>query len=83
MIDTDYHSSWGYPRASIWSGMNMFMINPNLAVVNEAQVHLIKLLEKKGVDSIPLPLRNCRTLSDRFHCVSLEMRRKGSLKDYS
>jgi len=83
MIDTGYSPTWDYPRASIWSGMNFFMINPNLAVVNEAQLPLIKVLEKHGIDTIPLPLRNCITLSGGFHCVSLDVRRKGSLEDYS
>ncbi len=83
MIDTGYSCSWDYPRASIWSGMNLFMINPNLAVVNEAQKPLRDLLEKHGIDSIPLKLRNCITLSGGFHCVSLDVRRKGSLEDYS
>ena len=83
MIDTGCSPSWDYPRASIWSGMNFFMINPNLAVVNQAQVPLIKLLEKHGIDTIPLPLRNTITLSGAFHCVSLDVRRKGTLEDYS
>ncbi len=81
MIDTGY--DWPYARASIWSGMNFFMINPNLAVVNEAQLPLIKLLGKHGVDTIPLKLRHCRTLSGGFHCVTLDVRRKGTLEDYS
>ncbi|MCP4129977.1 MAG: inosamine-phosphate amidinotransferase 1, partial [bacterium] len=61
MIDTGY--SWDYPRASVWSGMNFFMIKPDLAIVNESQKPLMKLLEKHGIDVIPLKLRNCRTLS--------------------
>ncbi len=81
MIDTGY--SWDYPRASIWSGMNFFMIKPDLAVINEAQKPLMKLLEKHGIDVIPLKLRNCRTLSGGFHCVTLDVRRRGSLEDYS
>lgn len=83
MIDTGHSPSWDYPRASIWSGMNFFMINPNLAVVGAAQKPLIKLLKKHGIDSIPLHLRNCITLSGGFHCVSLDIRRKGSLENYS
>ncbi|MEN8145389.1 MAG: inosamine-phosphate amidinotransferase 1 [Gemmatimonadota bacterium] len=81
MMDTGY--AWDYARASIWSGMNFFMINPNLAVVSAAQKPLIKELEKRRIDVIPLSLRHCRTVSGGFHCVTLDVRRTGSLEDYS
>jgi N-dimethylarginine dimethylaminohydrolase len=72
-----------YPRASIWQGMNFIMINPELAVVNELQVPLIRELERYGVDVLPLPTRHARTLSGGFHCVSLDVRRRGTLEDYA
>ena len=81
MIDTGW--AWDYPRASIWSGMNFIMINPGLAVVNAEQKPLRKLLEAHGIDTIPLTLRHCRTTSGGFHCVTLDIRRKGTLEDYS
>ena len=81
MVDTG--TTWPYPRASIWSGMNFFMVNPNLAVVNEVQEPLIRLLESHGIDTIGVPLRHCRTLSGGLHCVTLDVRRRGALEDYS
>jgi N-dimethylarginine dimethylaminohydrolase len=81
MVDTGY--SWAYPRASIWQGMNLVMINPGLAVVNDRQVGLIRELEKHGVDVMPLPMRNARNLSGGFHCVSVDVRRRGTLEDFS
>ena len=81
MIDTG--TTWPYARASIWSGMNFFMVNPTLAVVNEAQKPLIKLLETKGIEAATVPLRHCRTLSGGLHCVTLDVRRKGTLEDYA
>ncbi|MCB9766448.1 MAG: inosamine-phosphate amidinotransferase 1, partial [Alphaproteobacteria bacterium] len=80
MIDTG--TTWPYARASIWSGMNFFMVNPNLAVVNEAQRPLIRLLEQHGIDTVQVPLRHCRTLSGGLHCVTLDVRRRGTLEDY-
>jgi glycine amidinotransferase len=59
------------------------MIDPEPEVVNETQKPLIKLLARHGIESIPLKLRNCLTLSGGFHCVSLDVRRKGILEDYS
>ncbi|MEV6394786.1 inosamine-phosphate amidinotransferase 1 [Streptomyces sp. NPDC051907] len=81
MGDTGY--AWDYPRASIWQGMNFIMINPDLAVVNDQQGPLIKEIEKRGVTVAPLKMRQARTLSGGFHCVSVDVRRRGSLEDYS
>lgn len=52
-------------------------------MVNETQKPLIKLLARHGIESIPPKLRNRLTLSGGFHCVSLDVRRKGILEDYS
>ena len=81
MVDTGY--SWAYPRASIWQGMNFVMINPELAVVNDLQLPLIEELERHGVDVIPLEMRHARNLSGGFHCVSVDVRRRGVLEDYT
>lgn len=81
MVDTGY--AWAYPRASIWQGMNLIMINPNLAVVGDAQLPLMRALEDHGVDVMALPMRHARTLSGGFHCVSVDIRRTGVLEDYS
>jgi N-dimethylarginine dimethylaminohydrolase len=81
MVDTGY--AWDYPRASIWQGMNFVMVNPGLAIVNEAQAPLIRALEEHGVDVAPLPMRHARSLSGGFHCASVDVRRRGTLEDYS
>ncbi|GAA1954307.1 inosamine-phosphate amidinotransferase 1 [Amycolatopsis minnesotensis] len=81
-VDTGY--AWRYPRASIWqSGLNFIMVRPDLAVVNDLQLPLIRELEKRHVTVAPLPMRHARTLTGGFHCVSLDVRRTGSLEDYS
>jgi glycine amidinotransferase len=81
MVDTGYGGD--HPLASIWQGMNFIMVNPSLAVVNDAQIPLIRALEAHGVDVVGLPMRHARTLSGGFHCVSLDVRRRGTLEDYS
>ena len=81
MVDTGY--AWSYPRASIWQGMNLIMINPRVAVVNELQTALIAQLQQHDVEVIPLPMRHARDLSGGFHCVSVDVRRKGTLEDYT
>ena len=67
---------------SDWIDMNLFSINPNLVVVDQDQTALIKLLEKQGLDVIPLKLRHSKMLGGGFHCVTLDIRRTGTLQRY-
>ncbi len=62
--------------------MNLFNINPNLVVVDQDQTGLIKLLEKQGLDVIPLKLRHAKMLGGGFHCITLDIRRAGTLQRY-
>jgi len=79
IVDTGYTKT---ELSSQWVGMNLLMVNPNLAIVDKAQTPLIRELEKRGVDVIPLQLRHARTLGGGFHCVTLDVRRTGTLEDY-
>jgi N-dimethylarginine dimethylaminohydrolase len=67
---------------SDWIDMNAFSINPDLVVVDRDQTALIKLLEKHGLDVIPLKLRHSKLLGGGFHCATLDVRRKGNLEQY-
>jgi N-dimethylarginine dimethylaminohydrolase len=67
---------------SNWIDMNLLSINPNLVVVDQDQTGLIKLLEKQGLDVIPLRLRHSKMLGGGFHCITLDIRRRGSLQRY-
>lgn len=68
--------------ASEWIGLNFLMVRPDLAIVDPVQVELVHQLELRGVNVIPLRLRHARTLGGGFHCVTLDIRRKGTLETY-
>lgn len=70
------------PLSTKWLGMNLLMLSPNLAVVDKHQIQLIKLLESYSIDVIPLQLRHGRQLAGGFHCITLDVKRSGSLEDY-
>lgn len=72
----------GTAYASKWIGLNFLMVRPDLAVVDPVQVALVRELERRGVDVIPLRLRHARTLGGGFHCVTLDVRRMGALESY-
>jgi N-dimethylarginine dimethylaminohydrolase len=67
---------------SDWIDMNAFSIDPNTIVVDRDQRALIKLLETKGLDVIPLKIRHAKMLGGGFHCVTLDTRRRGPLQRY-
>lgn len=77
--DADYLSK---SIGSDWIDMNVFSINPNLAVVDGNQTGLMKLLERQGIDIIPLKLRHAKMLGGGPHCVTLDIRRSGTLQRY-
>jgi len=78
-FDADYLSK---SIGSKWIDMNLFSINPNLVVVDRDQTALIKLLEKQGLDVIPMKLRHSKMLGGGYHCVTLDTRRKGTMQRY-
>nr|VFK61249.1 MAG: glycine amidinotransferase [Candidatus Kentron sp. TUN]VFK64673.1 MAG: glycine amidinotransferase [Candidatus Kentron sp. TUN]VFK70213.1 MAG: glycine amidinotransferase [Candidatus Kentron sp. TUN] len=80
MIDVGYVGKMSLSTA--WIGMNLLMVNPNLAIVEKRQINLIKIIEKHGIDVIPLQLRHPRTLGGGFHCATVDIRRKGTLEKY-
>jgi N-dimethylarginine dimethylaminohydrolase len=78
-FDADYLSR---SIGSKWIDMNLFSINPGLVVVDRDQSALIKLLEKHGLNVIPLKLRHSKMMGGGFHCVTLDIRRAGTLESY-
>jgi N-dimethylarginine dimethylaminohydrolase len=57
-------------------------VNEKLVICDENQEPLRKELGKWGIESIALPMRQARTLSGGFHCVTLDTKRKGTLESY-
>jgi N-dimethylarginine dimethylaminohydrolase len=84
MENTDRYSADYLSKCigSDWIDMNAFSINPNLVVVDRDQTALIKLLEKHGLDVIAVKLRHSKMLGGGFHCVTLDVRRTGTLERY-
>ena len=73
-VDIGYHP--GYNNASRWISMNLFSINPNLVALEERQHTLRRKLETYKIDCAMLPMRQARTLSGCFHCVTLDLKRE-------
>ena len=68
--------------ASPWVGMNVLSLGPDLVVVNASQAPLIRLLERRGLNVLPIRLRHGRLMGGGFHCLSVDVRRRGPLESY-
>jgi N-dimethylarginine dimethylaminohydrolase len=66
---------WHYPYASKWIGMNMLSVTPDTVICDIDQLDLIKQMEQRNIQVIPLPMRHARTLGGGFHCVTLDLLR--------
>jgi hypothetical protein len=74
-------STPAYPLGSAWIGMNLLMVNPELAIVDATQPDLIRMLEEHGIEVVPRTLRHGRLLGGGFHCVTLDTVRDGGPED--
>jgi len=78
-FDADYLSK---SIGSDWIDMNLFSVSPDVVVVDRDQTALRKLLEKEGLDVVPVKLRHAKMLGGGPHCVTLDVRRVGTLQRY-
>jgi N-dimethylarginine dimethylaminohydrolase len=78
-FDADYLSK---SIGSDWIDMNLFSVSPDVVVVDRDQTALRKLLEKEGLGVVPVKLRHAKMLGGGPHCVTLDVRRAGTLQRY-
>lgn len=84
MENTDRYSADYLAKCigSDWIDMNALSISPNMVMVDKDQTQLIKLLEKHGLDVVPIKLRHSKMMGGGFHCITLDTRRKGKMEHY-
>ena len=78
-FDADYLSK---SIGSDWIDMNAFSVSPDVVLVDRDQTALRKLLEREGLDVVPVKLRHAKMLGGGPHCVTLDVRRAGTLERY-
>jgi hypothetical protein len=79
----DVGSAFEPPMSSQWIGMNFLVVRPDLAIIEERQVPLIRAVEKHGIHVIPMRLRHPRAMGGGFHCATSDVRRTGQLERYT
>ena len=67
--------------ASPWIGMNFLSINPKTVIIDKIQTKLIKVLEKNGINCIPISFRYSYYVGG-IHCSTLDTVRDSVLESY-
>ena len=67
---------------SNWISMNILMLDPNTAVVEEAEKPMMELLRSLGLDVVPCPFERVYAFGGGFHCCTADVRRTGRLESY-
>ena len=68
--------------ASIAIDINVLSIDEDKVVVNKAAKGVIHLLERHGFTPVPVSFRHGRVLGGAFHCVTLDVRRRGECERF-
>jgi glycine amidinotransferase len=68
--------------SSAWISMNVLMLDERRVVVEAEETPLIELLEDWGFETLRVPFRNVMRFGGSFHCVTADVRRRGSLRSY-
>ena len=69
-------------QTSPYIAMNVFLIDEKRIFVDAQQTNLIRNLKDWGFDPIAIPFDLPPFLGGAFHCVTLDVRRRGGLQSY-
>lgn len=67
---------------SLWLNMNILLLDERRAVVERQQTGMIEALKRWGVEPIPCSFNTFGVFGGAFHCVTLDIRRRGTLESY-
>jgi glycine amidinotransferase len=68
--------------SSAWLSINVLSLDEKRVVVEAHEKPLITFLQDHGFQPIPLPFRHVMSLGGGFHCVTCDVRRRGTLQSY-
>ncbi|MEU9290665.1 amidinotransferase [Streptomyces sp. NPDC048275] len=65
-----------------WLSMNVLMIDEKRVVAERHHIDMLRALETWGFEPIPCDLLHYAPFGGSFHCATLDIRRRGTLKSY-
>lgn len=73
---------WPMYFCSPWVSMNVLSLDERTVVVERHEEPLIEALTAWGFRCIPLDFRHVYSFGGSFHCVTLDVRRQGTMAEY-
>jgi glycine amidinotransferase len=67
---------------SPWTSINVLMLDEKRVIVDKSQVTLIRAFKDWGFEPIPCAFLSYGPFGGSFHCATLDVRRRGSLRSY-
>jgi glycine amidinotransferase len=67
---------------SPWTSINVLMLDEKKVVVDASQPTLIRALKDWGFDPLPCPFLSYGPFGGSFHCATLDIRRRGTLRSF-
>jgi glycine amidinotransferase len=69
-------------EVSNWISMNILMLDPHTAMVEEAETPTMELLKSLGCETIPVPFAQVYPFGGGLHCATCDIRRDGTPECY-
>ena len=67
---------------SIWLNLNLLVLDPKTVCVEASETPVIELLDKHGLEVIPVPFYEVSAFGGGLHCGSADVYREGTCEDY-
>ncbi|MBW2341725.1 MAG: serine/threonine protein kinase [Deltaproteobacteria bacterium] len=67
---------------SIWLNLNILVLDPKTVCVEASETPVIELLNKHGLEVIPVPFYEVSPFGGGLHCGSADVYREGTCEDY-
>ncbi len=68
--------------SSAWVSMNVLSLDDRTVIVESSETELRCRLKTWGFEAIPCDFRHFNSLGGSFHCATLDVRRRGTLRSY-
>lgn len=75
-------SDWPMYFCSSWVTMNLLSLDERTVIVERQEEPMIEMLTALGFRCIPLDFRHVYSFGGSFHCVTLDVRRRGANAQY-
>ena len=67
---------------SMWLNINLLPLDPKTVCVEASETPVMDLLDKHGLDVVPVPFYEVSPFGGGLHCATADVYREGTLEDY-